>query len=160
MIIESCWSIECSRVFEFSTTSRFQNSAYLRIPGILDWCGCQESAATPFSDVTQTPSSVFTTRLWLPSVCPGVAAIATPLPSSTSPSSSTMLSSITSSIPPGTYQAHCIGWVERKVSTSLRWNRNLAFGKNGLRGSDSPLIGRVVPIVRRRSCTWRWSKLT
>src|SRR5436309_1343958 len=105
LIIESYWSIESSSVFELSTTSRFQNSAYLRTPGIFDRCGCHESAQTPFSDETQMPSGVLSTSEWLPSVCPGVQANATPMPSSTSPSTSTRLSSITESIPPGTYHA-------------------------------------------------------
>src|SRR2546421_12179363 len=63
LIIESYWSIESSSVLALRITSRFQNSAYFLRPGILDCCGCQESALTPFSEVTQTPSSVLTTRL-------------------------------------------------------------------------------------------------
>src|SRR5919106_2247562 len=82
LIIESYWSIESSSVLAFITTSRLKNWACLRMPGIFDWRGCHESAQTPFSDVTQTPSEVFTARLWLPSVWPGVDTIATPLPSS------------------------------------------------------------------------------
>src|SRR5919108_452776 len=66
--IESYWSIESSSVFEFRITSRFQNFAYFRMPGIFDSSGCQESAQTPFSELTQTPSDVFSTRLWFPSV--------------------------------------------------------------------------------------------
>src|SRR5436189_2087549 len=120
LIIESYWSIESSSVFELSTTSRLKNSAYLRTPGIFDRWGCHESAQTPFSDETQIPSGVLMQSDWLPSVCPGVATIATPIPSSTSPSSSTRLSSITLSMPPGTYHAHCIGCGDLKVSTSLR----------------------------------------
>src|SRR6266540_4836217 len=61
--IESYWSIVSSSVFEFRITSRFQNSAYLRTPGIFDSCGCQESAQTPFSELTKTPSAVLITRL-------------------------------------------------------------------------------------------------
>src|SRR5436190_21794394 len=83
LTIESYWSIESSSVFEFRITSRPKNSAVLRTPGIFDRCGCQESAATPFSEETQTPSSVFTHSEWLPSVCPGVQTRATPFPSST-----------------------------------------------------------------------------
>src|SRR5918997_921020 len=60
LIIESYWSTESSSVFEFITTSRLKNSAHLRTPGIFDRCGCQESAATPFSDLTQMPSGVLT----------------------------------------------------------------------------------------------------
>src|SRR6476661_8495780 len=134
LIIESYWSIESSSVFELSTTSRLKNSANLRTPGIFDRCGCQLSAQTPFSDETQMPSGVFSTSDWLPSVCPGVQGNATPIPSSMSPSTITWLSSMTLSMPPGTYQAHCIGWVDVNVSTSLRWFTNFAFGKNGSRG--------------------------
>ena len=47
------------------------NSASLRTPGIFERWGCQLSAATPFSEQTQTPSGVFTTSDWLPSVWPG-----------------------------------------------------------------------------------------
>src|SRR5512144_2559296 len=68
LIIESYWSIESSSVFEFRITSRPKNSAVLRTPGILERCGCHESAATPFSDETHTPSSVLTQSEWLPSV--------------------------------------------------------------------------------------------
>src|SRR3954454_20335688 len=68
LIIESYWSIESSRVFEFRTTSRLKNSANLRTPGIFDMCGCQLSALTPFSEDTQMPSGVLTTSDWLPSV--------------------------------------------------------------------------------------------
>ena len=107
--IESYWSIESSSVFELRITSRPKNSAVLRTPGIFDRCGCQESAATPFSDETQTPSSVLMQSEWLPSVWPGVQTSATPLPSSTSPSTRTTLSVIRSLIPSSTYQAHCIG---------------------------------------------------
>src|SRR3954454_3540265 len=160
LIIESYWSIEPSSVFELRTTSRLWNSAYLRTPGIFDRCGCQESAQTPFSELTQMPSGVLTTSDWLPSVWPGGATIATPIPNSTSPSSSTRLSSITLSMPPGTYHAHCIGCVDLKVSTSLRWLRNLALRKNGGFGSRSSSTGSVVPISIRQSCTCRWSKLT
>src|SRR3954464_7545781 len=120
LIIESYWSIESSSVFEFKTTSRLKNSAYLRTPGIFDRCGCHESAQTPFSELTQIPSGVLIQSDWLPSVCPGVATIATPTPNSTSPSSKTRLSSMTLSMPPGTYHAHCIGCMPLKVSTSLR----------------------------------------
>src|SRR5437899_7066208 len=109
LIIESYWSIESSSVFEFRITSLPKNSAVRRTPGILERCGCQLSAATPFSDETQTPSSVLTQREWLPSVWPGVETSATPLPSSTSPSTRTTLSVIRSLIPSSTYQAHCIG---------------------------------------------------
>src|SRR6266550_2090549 len=70
--IESYWSIESSSVFELRITSRFHHSAYLRTPGIFESEGCQESAATPFSELTHTPSGVFKTREWLPSVCPWV----------------------------------------------------------------------------------------
>ena len=63
-------------------------------------------------------------------------------------------------MPPGTYQAHCIGCGERNVSTSLRWQMNLALGKNGGRGSGSPSTAWVVPIRIRMSCTCRWSKDT
>src|SRR5256885_1389616 len=63
-------------------------------------------------------------------------------------------------MPPGTYQAHWVGCTARKVSTSLRWNTNFALGKNGARGSFSPSTASVVPIVMRRSCTWRWSNET
>src|SRR3954463_14616098 len=160
LIIESYWSMESSSVFELSTTSRLKNSAYLRTPGILDSCGCHESAQTPFSELTQIPSGVLMQRDWLPSVCPGVETIATPTPSSTSPSRSTRLSSTTLSIPPGTYHAHCIGCVDLKVSTSLRWFRNFASGKKGSFGSRSSSTGSVVPISKRQSCTCRWSKLT
>src|SRR5215216_7575628 len=68
LIIESYWSIESSSVFELRITSRPKNSAVRRTPGIFDRCGCQESAATPFSDETHTPSSVLTHSEWLPSV--------------------------------------------------------------------------------------------
>src|SRR3954463_8641506 len=149
LIIESYWSIESSSVFELSTTSRLKNSAYLRTPGIFDRCGCHESAQTPFSDETQIPSGVLMQSDWLPSVWPGVATIATPAPSSTSPSSSTRLSSITLSMPPGTYHAHCIGWVDLKVSTSFRWFRNFAFGKNGSFGSRSSKTGSAGAISKR-----------
>src|SRR6266576_1682164 len=64
LIIESYWSIESSSVFEFRITSRPKNSAVLRTPGILERFGCQESAATPFSDETQTPSSVLMQSEW------------------------------------------------------------------------------------------------
>ena len=50
LIIESYWSIESSSVFELRITSRPKNSAVLRTPGIFERCGCQESAATPFSE--------------------------------------------------------------------------------------------------------------
>src|SRR5438067_13734724 len=160
LIIESYWSIESSSVFELSTTSRPKNSAYLRTPGIFDRCGCHESAQTPFSDDTQMPSGVLSTSEWLPSVWPGVQANATPMPSSTSPSTSTRLSSITESMPPGTYHAHCIGCVDFNVSTSLRWKTNLAFAKNGGFGSRSSSTGSVVPMSSRQSCTCKWSKLT
>src|SRR3954453_14356690 len=160
LIIESYWSTESSSVFELSTTSRLKNSANLRTPGIFDRCGCQLSAQTPFSDETQMPSGVFSTSDWLPSVWPGVHANATPTPSSTSPSTSTWLSSITLSMPPAPYHPHCIGCIDLKVSTSLRWLTNLAFGKNGLRGSWSSGTGSLVPISKRQSCTCRWSKAT
>src|SRR3954447_6353279 len=160
LTIESYWSIESSSVFELRITSRPMNSASFLTPGIFDRWGCQLSAQTPFSEDTQTPSGVPNTSDWLPSVCPGVDISATPMPSSTSPSSRTRLSSITWSIPPGTYQAHCIGWGERSVSTSRRWQRNLAFGKKGRRGSGSPSTGCEVPIRIRRSCTCRWSNET
>src|SRR5919206_4694167 len=65
LIIESYWSIESSSVFELSTTSRPKNSAHLRTPGIRESCGCQLSAATPFSEETQTPSGVLTQSDWL-----------------------------------------------------------------------------------------------
>src|SRR5215216_7989043 len=120
LIIESYWSIESSRVFEFRITSRPKNSAVRRTPGILDRCGCQESAATPFSEETQTPSGVLMQSEWLPSVCPGVHTSATPLPSATSPSTRTTLSVRKSRIPSSTYQAHCIGWMDANVSHSLR----------------------------------------
>jgi hypothetical protein len=120
LTIESYWSIESSSVFELRITSTPMNSACLRTPGMRDRCGCQLSAQTPFSLDTHTPSGVLSTSDWLPSVWPGVAISATPTPSSTSPSSSTRRSSITSSMPPGTYHAHCIGCGERRVSTSLR----------------------------------------
>src|SRR5919109_977086 len=120
LIIESYWSIESSSVFELRITSRPKNSAVLRTPGIFERCGCQESAQTPFSDETQTPSSVLTTSEWLPSVCPGVETRATPLPSSTSPSTRTTLSVRRSLMPSLTYHAHCIGCSEAKVSHSLR----------------------------------------
>src|SRR5436305_13510982 len=160
LIIESYWSTESSSVLAFMTTSRPKNSAHLRTPGILDRCGCQESAATPFSEETHTPSGVLTHSDWLPSVWPGVKRSARPTPSSTSPSSSTRSSSSTWSIPPGTYHAHWVGCTERNVSTSLRWQRKRALGKNGGRGSFSPGIGSLVPMVMRRSCTCRWSKET
>src|SRR2546421_6349933 len=160
LIIESYWSSESSSVLAFMITSRPKNSAHLRTPGIFDRCGCQESAATPFSEDTHTPSGVFTHSDWLPSVCPGVKISAQPAPSSTSPSTRTRSSSITWSMPPGTYQAHWVGCTDLNVSTSLRWKTNFALGKNGARGSFSPGIGSVVPIVIRRSCTWRWSKDT
>src|SRR3954451_21999269 len=150
LTIESYWSIESSSVLELRITSRPMNSASFFTPGILDRCGCQLSAQTPFSEETQTPSGVLSTSDWLPSVCPGVDIRATPMPSSTSPSRSTRLSSITWSIPPGTYQAHCIGCGERRVSTSRRWQRNLAFGKNGRRGSGSPSPRRGGPLHRLR----------
>src|SRR5713226_9625616 len=135
LIIESYWSTESSSVLAFMITSRPKNSAHLRTPGIFDRCGCQESAATPFSDDTHTPSGVLTHSDWLPSVCPGVKTSAQPTPSSTSPSTSTRLSSITSSMPPGTYHAHWVGCTALNVSTSLRWKTNFALGKNGARGS-------------------------
>src|SRR5437763_4237362 len=160
LIIESYWSTESSSVLAFITTSRPKNSAHLRTPGIFDRFGCQESAATPFSEETHTPSGVFTHSEWLPSVWPGVHRSATPRPSCTSPSTTTILSVRTSSIPPGTYHAHCVGWIDWNVSTSRLWNTNEAFGKNGSRGSFSSPTGAVVPIVSRRSCTWRWSKET
>ena len=160
LTIESYWSIESSSVFELRITSRLKNSACAFTPGIFDRCGCQLSAQTPFSLETQTPSGVLMQSDWLPSVWPGVQTSATPIPSSTSPSSRTRLSSITSSIPPGTYHAHCIGWSEWNVSTSLRWQRNFAFGKKGSFGSDSPSTGFVVPISRRMSWTCRWSNET
>src|SRR3954468_24353555 len=125
LIIESYWSIESSRVFELRTTSRLKNSANLRTPGIFERCGCQLSAATPFSDETQAPSSVLMQSEWLPSVWPGVQTSATPLPSSTSPSSSATLSSLTPSIPSSTCQPHCIGCREANVSHSLRWVSSL-----------------------------------
>src|SRR5213594_2190521 len=59
--IESYWSIVSSSVFEFKITSRFQNCAYFFTPGIFDSDGCHESAQTPFSELTQTPSSVLMT---------------------------------------------------------------------------------------------------
>src|SRR5919106_2006614 len=129
LTIESYWSIESSSVFELRITSRLKNSACAFTPGIFERCGCQLSAHTPFSLETHTPSGVLTQSDWFPSVWPGVHTRATPMPSSTSPSISTRLSSITSSIPPGTYQAHCIGCGSRRVSTSLRWQKNLALGK-------------------------------
>ena len=97
---------------------------------------------------------------WLPSVWPGVQTSATPLPSSTSPSTRTTLSVIRSLIPSSTYQAHCIGCSDAKVSHSLRWAISFAFGNSGGRGAASPGIGSVVPSTKRRSWTWRWSKLT
>src|SRR3954452_1360937 len=160
LTIESYWSIESSRVLELRITSRPMNSASFFTPGILERCGCQLSAQTPFSEETQTPSGVLITSDWLPSVCPGVDIRATPVPSSTSPSRSTRFSSSTWSMPPGTYQAHCIGWGERRVSTSLRWHRNFARGKKGLRGSGSPSTACEVPIRIRMSCTCRWSNET
>src|SRR5581483_6624580 len=160
LIIESYWSIESSSVFEFRITSRPKYSAARRTPGILDRWGCQLSAATPFSDETQTPSSVLMQSEWLPSVWPGVQTSATPLPSSTSPSTSTTFSVRRSLIPSSTYQAHCIGCSETKVSHSLRWAISLALGKSGSRGAGSPSMGSVVPRMKRRSCTCRWSKLT
>ena len=69
---------------------------------------------------TQTPSSVLMQSEWLPSVCPGVQTSATPLPSSTSPSSSRTFSSGTPLMPSATYQAHCIGCSDRNVSHSRR----------------------------------------
>src|SRR4051794_23099277 len=157
--IESYWSIESSRVFEFRITSRPKNSAALRTPGIFDRCGCQLSAQTPFSDETQTPSSVLMQSEWLPSVWPGVQTSATPLPSSTSPSSSTTLSSFTPLIPSSTYQAHCIGCSEAKVSHSLRCVSSFAFGNSGSTASGWPGGGSVEPRTKRTSWTWRWSKL-
>ena len=56
----------------------------------------------------------------------------------------------TASMPAGTYQAHCLGWIDANVSTSLRWKTNFALGKNGSRGW-SPLTARSVPMVMRRS---------
>ena len=97
---------------------------------------------------------------WLPSVWPGVQTSATPLPSSTSPSSSTTLSSGTSLIPSSTYHAHCIGCSDANVSHSLRWVISFAFGNSGGSGPVSPSIGSVVPSTKRTSWTWRWSKLT
>src|SRR3954466_14040819 len=72
LTIESYWSIESSRVFEFRITSRPMNSASFLTPGIFERCGCQLSAHTPFSEETQMPSGVLTTSDWLPSVWPGV----------------------------------------------------------------------------------------
>src|SRR6476646_7813967 len=120
LIIESYWSIESSSVLAFMITSRPKNSAHLRTPGIFDRCGCHESAATPFSDDTHTPSGVLTHSEWLPSVWPGVQTSATPLPSSTSPSTRTTSSVIRSFVPSSTYHAHCIGCREANVSQSLR----------------------------------------
>src|SRR4051795_13547810 len=145
LTIESYWSIESSSVFELRITSRPKNSAVLRTPGILERCGCQESAATPFSEETQTPSSVLTQREWLPSVCPGVHTSATPLQSSTSPSTRTTLSVIRSLTPSSTYQAHCMGWSDANVSHSLRWAISLALGKSGGRGAASPGGGSPGP---------------
>src|SRR5919109_4944655 len=65
LTIESYWSIESSRVFEFRITSRFMNSASFFTPGIFDRWGCQLSAETPFSDETQTSSGVLITSDWL-----------------------------------------------------------------------------------------------
>src|SRR6476646_2739247 len=81
LIIESYWSTESSSVLAFMITSRPKNSAHLRTPGILDRCGCQESAAPPFSEDTHMPSGVLTHSDWLPSVCPGVKTSAQPAPS-------------------------------------------------------------------------------
>src|SRR5918992_5170130 len=112
LTIESYWSIESSSVFELRITSRLKNSACAFTPGIFDRCGCQLSAHTPFSLETHTPSGVLMQSDWLPSVCPGVQTSATPMPSSTSPSIRTTLSSGTSLIPSPTYHAHCIGWID------------------------------------------------
>src|SRR3954464_15244437 len=68
LIIESYWSTESSSVLAFMTTSRPKNSAHLRTLGIFDRCGCQLSADTPFSELTQIPSGVLTHSEWLPSV--------------------------------------------------------------------------------------------
>src|SRR5918999_4787256 len=141
LIIESYWSIESSSVFELRTTSRPKYSANRFTPGIRERFGCQESAQTPFSELTHTPSGVLMQSEWFPSVCPGVHTSATPLPSSTSPSSRTTFSVGTSLIPSPTYQAHCMGWIEAKVSHSLRCVSSIAFGKSGGRGADSPSIG-------------------
>ena len=46
------------------------------------------------------------------------------------------------------------------MSTSLRWQMNFAFGKNGSRASGSPSTGLVVPIRMRMSWTCRWSNET
>ena len=136
LIIESYWSIESSSVFAFMITSRFQNSAYLRMPGIFDWCGCHESAQTPFSEVTQTPSSVLTARLWLPSVWPGVDDDRDALAELdvAVEQHEVVLDHVVHAA------RHVPGPLHRvrsslNVSTSLRWKRNFAFGKNGLRGS-------------------------
>ena len=51
-------------------------------------------------------------------------------------------------MPPGTYQAHCIGCTDLNVSTSLRWNRNLAFGKNGVPRLALAVDRPVVPMVK------------
>src|SRR5918992_1682057 len=128
LIIESYWSSESSSVFEFITTSRLKNSAHLRTPGIFESCGCQLSAATPFSELTQIPSGVLMQSDMFPSVWPGVHRNAIPLPISTSPSSRISLSSGTPSRPPSTYQAHCVGWSDLKVSTSFDCASILAFG--------------------------------
>src|SRR5918997_6166911 len=72
LTIESYWSSESSSVLEFMTTSRLKNSAHLRTPGIFESCGCQLSAATPFSLETQIPSGVLTQSDMFPSVWPGV----------------------------------------------------------------------------------------
>ena len=55
LIIESYWSIESSSVFALSTTSRPKYSAKRFTPGIRERFGCQLSAQTPFSELTQTP---------------------------------------------------------------------------------------------------------
>ena len=160
LIIESYWSIESSSVLEFSTTSRFQNSAYFRMPGIFDWCGCQESAQTPFSDVTQTPSSVLTARLWLPSVWPGVADDRDALAELdvAVEQHEVVLDHAVHAARHVPGPLHRVDRLERVHLLALE--EELRVREERLARLGSPLIGFVVPIVRRRSWTCRWSKLT
>ena len=148
-------------MFEFRITSRPKNSAVLRTPGIFERCGCQESAQTPFSEETQTPSSVLMQSEWLPSVWPGVQTSATPLPSSTSPSTRTTLS-VDQVLDPVLHVPGPLHRVQRGEGVPL-----LALGdqlrvreQRRARLPARRAIGSVVPSTKRTSWTWRWSKLT
>ena len=161
MIIESYWSIESSSVFALRTTSRWKKLAQRRgRRECFESSGCQLSAATPFSEVTQTPSWVLSSNEWLPSVCPGVQISETPGPSSMSPSRQDDVSGHAAQALRRRTRPTASGASTRTVATSLRCAISFAFGNSGAHAPRGPAAARVEPRIIRTSWTWRWSKLT